>query len=101
MREVLHRGDLALYANGLTGIEVQLQGYNVIGRCAIGPGSSGCLENYSLTTNGNFGPNDVPLTQSSFYLCRHKRLESHTIFITCARDMPSDVKNNSSRAPLR
>jgi len=79
MRDVLDRGDLALYANLLIGMAVQFQSYNVISRCAVQPTSSGCPKNYSLTTNGNFGADDVPVTQSSFYFCRHKRMVSHTI----------------------
>src|ERR1035438_690791 len=79
MRDVFHRADLALYATVLTGIEVQLQSYNVISRCAVWPGSPGCLKNCSLTTNGNFGTNAVPPTQRSFYICRHKRVDIHTI----------------------
>src|SRR5450759_376865 len=72
MRDVFHGGDLALYANVLTAIQVQLQSYNVISRCAVQPRSSGCPKNYSLTTNGNFGANDIPPTQRSFYIGRHK-----------------------------
>ena len=39
MRDAFHRTDLALYANGLTGREMYLQSYGVIGRSAIGQGS--------------------------------------------------------------
>ena len=85
MRDVLHRGDLALYTTLLTRIEIQLQSYNVIRRCAIWPRSSGCLKNYSLTTKGNFGTNDVPATQRSFYICRHKRVDSHIIYEVSGR----------------
>ncbi len=80
MRDVFHRGDFALYATVLTGIEVQLQSYNVISRCAVWPRSSGCPKNCSLATNGNFGTNDVPPTQRSFYIGRHKRVDIHTIY---------------------
>ncbi len=82
MRDVLHRGDLGLYGK-LSAIEVQLQSYNVIGRCAVWPRSSGRPENCSLATNGDFGTNDVAPTQRSIYICRDKLagilVDIHTI----------------------
>ena len=84
MRDVLHRGDLGLYASVPSAIEVQLQSYNVICRGAVWPRSSGRPENCSLATNGNFGTNDVAPTQRSFYICRDKLadilVDSHTIY---------------------
>ena len=86
---VLHRADLAPYANILTGIEVQLQGYIVTRRYAVWPRNSGCPENYSLTTNANFGTDDVAPTQRSFYICRDKLedrpMDSHTIYHVSGR----------------
>jgi hypothetical protein len=83
MRDVLHSADLAPYANVLTGIEVQLQSYIVTRCCAVWPGSSGCPENYSLTTDANFGSDDIAVTQRRFDICRHKtveiRVDSHRI----------------------
>ena len=84
MRDVLHRGDLGLYANVPSAIEVQLQSYNVIRGCAVWLGSSGRPENCSLAANGNFGTNDVAPTQRSFDICRDKLtdilVDSHTIY---------------------
>ncbi len=82
MRDVLHRGDLALYAKILSAIEVQLQSYNVIRSCSRWPRSSSRPKNYSLTTNPNFGTKDVAVTQRSFYIRGHKPVDipvhSHT-----------------------
>jgi hypothetical protein len=61
-------------------MEVQLQSHNVIRRCAVRLRCSGCLKNYSLPTNGNLGANDVPATQSSFDICRLKRVDIHRIY---------------------
>jgi hypothetical protein len=89
MRDVLHRADLAPYANVLTGIEVQLQCYIVTRRYAVWPRNSGCPENYSLTTNANLGTDDVAPTQRSFYICRDKLedrpMDSHTIYHVSGR----------------
>ncbi len=83
MRDVLHRGDLGLYGK-LPAIEVQLQSYTVICRCAVWPRSSGRPENCSLATSGNFGTNDVAPTQRSIYICRDKLadilVDIHTIY---------------------
>jgi hypothetical protein len=84
MREVLRRGDLGLWANVPSAIEVQLQSYNVIRACAVWPRSSGRPENCSLATNGNFGTNNVAPTQRSFYIFGDKLadipVDSHTIY---------------------
>jgi hypothetical protein len=84
MRDVLHRGDLGLYTNVPSAIEVQLQSYNVMCRGAVWPRSSGRPENCSLATNGNFGTNAVAPTQRSIYICRDKLadilVDSHTIY---------------------
>jgi hypothetical protein len=55
MRNILDRGDLALYPNLLIAMEVQFQSHNVISRGAVWLQGSGCLEDYPLTTNGNLG----------------------------------------------
>jgi hypothetical protein len=62
MRDILNRGDLALYPNLLIAMEVQLQSYNVISRGAVWLQGSGCLEDYPLTTNGNLGADDESAT---------------------------------------
>jgi len=80
MRDVLDRSDLALYANLLMGMEVQFQSYNVIRRTAVWLRNPGCPENYSLTANGNFAANAVPMTKSSFDICGIKRMVRHTIY---------------------
>jgi hypothetical protein len=85
MRDVFRRGDLALYATVLTGIEVQLQSHNVIGCGAVWLRSSVCPKNCSLTANGNFGTNGVPPTQRSFYIGRYKRMDIHTIYEVSGR----------------
>ena len=84
MRDVLHRGDLGLYAKVPSAIEVQLQRHSVICRGAVWLRSSGRPENCSLAANGNFGTNDVAPTQRSFNICRDKLTDilvgSHTIY---------------------
>jgi hypothetical protein len=84
MREVLRRGDLGLYANLPSAIEVQLQSYNVTRGCAVCPRSPGRPENYSLATSSNLVTNDVAPTQRSFYFSRDKLagipMDSHTIY---------------------
>src|ERR1017187_9172003 len=85
MRDVFRRGDLALCATVLTGIEVQLQSHNVIGCGAVWLRSSVCPKNCSLTANGNFGTNGVPPTQRNFYIGRYKRMESQTLLEATGR----------------
>jgi hypothetical protein len=80
MRDVLHRGDLALYAILLMGMEVQFQCYNVIRRSAVWLRNPGCPENYSLPAHGNLAANDVSMTQSSFDFCGLKRVDIHRIY---------------------
>ena len=75
VRDVPHRSDLALYANVLTAIEVQLQSYNIVRRYTVWPRSSGRPKNCSLTANGNFGTYAVAPTQRGFYICRVKPVD--------------------------
>lgn len=72
MGEILGRGDLRLYETVFSAIEVHLQSYNVIHRCAVWARNSGRLKNRSLTTAANLGSNDVTQTQCSFYIGRNK-----------------------------
>src|ERR1700756_5407236 len=67
MRDLLHRADLALNANVVSGMKVQLQSDKVARRCAVGPRYPCCLEHGALAAHGNFGVNNVSPAQRGLY----------------------------------
>ena len=91
MRDAFHRTDLALYANGLTGREMSVQSYGVIGRSAIGQGSSGCPENHSLTANGNLRTKLYRWPKAASMSAGANPSPTHTIYVNYTRSQEGEL----------
>ena len=69
---------------------MQFQSNDVISSCAIWLRRSDCLEHSPLTTGGNLRSDNITLTQRSFYICRHKRVGNHTIYVRYTRELKDE-----------